>query len=223
VKGGEGTKGLVDCGSSAYWAVVMLPATVALPLTYSFGKELVYAGERKKQLGFKAERGDIKWDDKCTTLYPAICFACGIAAGALGIAAGMILSPVLLELGMSPAVAAATSGFAVLFTSSCTRYDWFICFLVTHIIIFLQPAISSAGSSFPILWHCVRLQKKHIFCNLRSGDGHFIAQLLLNWIRWCFCRQLCHFILHPKVQEDVSSASKRRIDAISRFSFTLTL
>jgi hypothetical protein len=31
--------------------------------------------------------------------------------------------------------------------------------------------------------------------------------LLLNWIRWCFCRQLCHILLHPKVQEDVSSAS----------------
>ena len=123
VKGGEGTKGFVQCGSAAYWAVVMLPATVAVPLTYSFGRELVRTSERKKQLGFKSERGDIKWDSKCTTLYPAICFACGIAAGALGIAAGMILSPILLELGMTPAVAAATSGFAVLFTSSCTRCE----------------------------------------------------------------------------------------------------
>ena len=121
VKGGEGAKGFVDCGSSAYWAVVMLPATVAVPLTYSFGRELLLSGEKKKQMGFKHERGDIKWDSRCTTLYPAICFACGIAAGALGIAAGMILSPILLELGMTPAVAAATSGFAVLFTSSCTR------------------------------------------------------------------------------------------------------
>jgi uncharacterized membrane protein YfcA len=121
VKGGEGAKGLVECGSSAYWAVVMLPATVAVPLTYSFGRELLILGEKKKQMGFKSERGDIKWDGKCTSLYPTICFVCGIAAGALGIAAGMILSPILLELGMTPAVAAATSGFAVLFTSSCTR------------------------------------------------------------------------------------------------------
>lgn len=83
--------------------------------------------KKKKATGYKAERGDIKWDNKCTTLYPSICFACGIAAGALGIAAGMILSPILLELGMIPAVAAATSGFAVLFTSSCTRYHRIIC------------------------------------------------------------------------------------------------
>lgn len=124
VKGGEGTKGFVGCGSSAYWAVVLLPATVALPLTYSHGREMLLASEKRKQLGMKTERGDIKWDSKRTALYPAICFACGIAAGALGIAAGMILSPLLLEMGMSPAVAAATSGFAVLFTSSCTRCEF---------------------------------------------------------------------------------------------------
>ncbi len=126
VKGGEGAKGFVECGSSAYWAVVMLPATVAVPLTYSFGRELLLSGEKKKRSGFQHERGDIKWDSRCTTLYPAICFACGIAAGALGIAAGMILSPILLELGMTPAVAAATSGFAVLFTSSCTRCEHYL-------------------------------------------------------------------------------------------------
>ena len=124
VKGGDGAKGYVECGSSPYWAVVLLPAAVAVPLTITLGKELVVAAERNKQMGFKAERGDIIWDRRCTTLYPAICFACGIAAGALGIAAGMILSPILLELGMIPAVAAATSGFSVLFTSSCTRCEW---------------------------------------------------------------------------------------------------
>ena len=121
IKGGDGTKGFVPCGSSTYWAVVLLPATVAVPLTVSFGKELIQAGERKKMAGIKSQRGDLKWDSRSVTLYPAICFGCGIAAGALGIAAGMVLSPILLELGMIPAVAAATSGFTVLFTSSCTR------------------------------------------------------------------------------------------------------
>ncbi len=129
LKGGDGVQGFVQCGSNAYWTVVMLPATVAVPLTYSFGRELVLKSEQKKTIGYRTARGDIRWDKKCTILYPAICFACGIAAGALGIAAGMILSPILLELGMIPAVAAATSGFAVLFTSSCTRFHRiFFCF-----------------------------------------------------------------------------------------------
>ena len=92
-----------------------------MPLTLSFGKELIHAAERKKAAGVKSDRGDLKWESRSCTLYPAICFGCGIAAGALGIAAGMVLSPILLELGMIPAVAAATSGFTVLFTSSCTR------------------------------------------------------------------------------------------------------
>jgi len=159
VKGGDGTQGFVQCGSKAYWAVVMLPATVAVPLTYSFGRELVLKSEKKKATGYKAERGAIKWDNKCTTLYPSICFACGIAAGALGIAAGMILSPILLELGMIPAVAAATSGFAVLFTSSCTRYHRIICRCMIDslkVIIFLQPAVSCARTLIPVLRHSVR-------------------------------------------------------------------
>jgi len=126
IKGGDGTKGFVPCGSSAYWAVVLLPATVAVPLTVSFGKELIQAGERKKMAGIKSQRGDLKWDSRSVTLYPAICFGCGIAAGALGIAAGMVLSPILLELGMIPAVAAATSGFTVLFTSSCTSLQFLV-------------------------------------------------------------------------------------------------
>ena len=137
----------------------MLPATVAVPLTYSFGRELVLKSEKKKTMGYKAERGDIKWDNKCTTLYPSICFACGIAAGALGIAAGMILSPILLELGMIPAVAAATSGFAVLFTSSCTRCHGIICRCMIDslkVTIFLQPAVSRARTLIPVLRHCVR-------------------------------------------------------------------
>ena len=42
----------------------------------------------------------------------------GTAAGMLGIGGGMVINPLLLELGMKPTVVASTTGFTILFTSS---------------------------------------------------------------------------------------------------------
>jgi uncharacterized membrane protein YfcA len=48
----------------------------------------------------------------------------GIGAGALGIAAGTLLSPLLLSAGMNPIVTVATTGMMVLFTSSATTVQY---------------------------------------------------------------------------------------------------
>jgi hypothetical protein len=45
-------------------------------------------------------------------------FGAGMGSGLLGIGGGMILGPLLLDLGMSPKVSAPITHFAVLFTSS---------------------------------------------------------------------------------------------------------
>ena len=50
----------------------------------------------------------------------------GTAAGVLGIGGGMILNPIMLQLGFIPEVAAGISGFSVLFTSSATTTQFII-------------------------------------------------------------------------------------------------
>jgi uncharacterized membrane protein YfcA len=50
---------------------------------------------------------------KNAQVYPLYCITAGFCAGALGIAAGTILGPILLELGMMPIVGVASSGFMV--------------------------------------------------------------------------------------------------------------
>ena len=57
---------------------------------------------------------------------PAFCVVAGVAAGLLGIGGGMVTGPLLLALGVNPAVAVATSGFMVLFTSSCTTIHFVV-------------------------------------------------------------------------------------------------
>ena len=59
-------------------------------------------------------------------MYPIYSFISGVMAGLLGIGGGLIIGPLLLELGMHPIVSTATSNFMVLFTSSSTSIQFII-------------------------------------------------------------------------------------------------
>lgn len=60
---------------------------------------------------------DIDWSQSHTLLYPCISLFAGVVAGLFGIGGGVIKSPLLLELGIHPQAAAATSSTMILFTS----------------------------------------------------------------------------------------------------------
>jgi len=61
---------------------------------------------------------EVEWTWKVVLLYSLFSFITGVLAGCLGIGGGLVLSPLLLELGFYPAVASAISGMAVLVTST---------------------------------------------------------------------------------------------------------
>ena len=64
------------------------------------------------------EISSVPWDSRNTIIFPFICLLCGICAGMLGIGGGMVVGPLLVELGLHPKVVAATSAFAVLVSAS---------------------------------------------------------------------------------------------------------
>lgn len=53
-----------------------------------------------------------------------ICFISGIISGLLGVGGGIVMAPLMLELGIEPRIAAATSNFLLIFTSfaSCALF-----------------------------------------------------------------------------------------------------
>lgn len=53
-------------------------------------------------------------------------YVSGIGAGLLGIGGGMIINPVMIDLGYITEVSAAISGFSVLWTSSSTTSQFII-------------------------------------------------------------------------------------------------
>ena len=60
------------------------------------------------------------WDKRAIVRYPSLCMFAGVAAGLLGIGGGMVKGPLLLEMGVLPQVASATSATMILFTASAT-------------------------------------------------------------------------------------------------------
>ena len=71
-------------------------------------------------------QSDLKWDAKSLVNYPLFAAAAGFLGGFLGIGGGMIISPVLLELGMAPESNQATTAVFVLLSSSLASVQFFI-------------------------------------------------------------------------------------------------
>lgn len=79
---------------------------------------------RRLEMHYPYHCTDIKWSKKIIFHYPLVGLFGGMMAGLLGIGGGLILGPILLELGIHPIVSTATSNFLVLFTSSSTTIQF---------------------------------------------------------------------------------------------------
>lgn len=89
-------------------------------------------------------------------------YVSGVGAGVLGIGGGMILNPIMLTLGFIPEVAAAVSGFSVLFTSSSTTTQFIIqgsISLRESIVYLIISAIGSLIGSF-VIHHLIRIYRR---------------------------------------------------------------
>ena len=51
-----------------------------------------------------SQDGDIRWSEAGVKRYPMLTFFAGLLAGLVGIGGGMVLGPLLLEIGMIPQV-----------------------------------------------------------------------------------------------------------------------
>jgi uncharacterized membrane protein YfcA len=126
LKGGEGGSGIVECGTLAYWGLVAAPVPLIAAIVWKAGNDLADRHEDKERLGFEFVEGDLMWTRRNARIYPLYTITAGFAAGALGIAAGTILGPILLEMGMVPLVGTASSGFMVIFTASSTTFQFLV-------------------------------------------------------------------------------------------------
>lgn len=127
-KGGHGAPSIIGlpCGSPGYWILVSASFPFFALVTLYFGVKIARQHAVMKSCGYEYLKGDMLWTRHAVIKYPALCTAAGAAAGLLGIGGGMVKGPLLLEMGILPQVAAATSSSMILFTSSATTIQFII-------------------------------------------------------------------------------------------------
>jgi len=107
----------ITCGSTSFWLsnIIIL---VWIGLVSVFARNVLVTQYHKKQeVNFKYVEGDIKWDERATVVYPFVCMFAGFFAGMFGIGGGIVKGPLMLEMGVHPAVSSACSACMILFTS----------------------------------------------------------------------------------------------------------
>ena len=164
LKGGSGNKAM-PCGSFGFYAVAFMPVPLILALSWRVGLEVYQRFEQKRSLAYRFADGDPLWTLHNVRLYSFVALFVGMGAGALGIAAGTLLSPLLLAAGMNPMVTVATTGLMVLFTSSATTVQYLILgrLQYDYALFFLGIGIVSAGVGNTLVHYVVRKYKKTWF------------------------------------------------------------
>eukprot|EP00743_Colponemidia_sp_Colp-15_P007836 GILK01008486.1.p1 GENE.GILK01008486.1~~GILK01008486.1.p1 ORF type:complete len:545 (-),score=85.29 GILK01008486.1:211-1803(-) len=127
-RGGHGALspfGVEPCGA-VYWLITVAFFVFSCVYTWYLVRKVIREHELKVRVRYVFTKGDVIWTFKSAIRYSLLGVVAGIAAGMLGIGGGMILGPMLLEMGMVPQVSAATSSYMVLFTSSSTTFQFLV-------------------------------------------------------------------------------------------------
>jgi len=140
IKGGPGSGGgplgSARCDATCFWFAETVLMMTILAFVFCVRANLLH----RLQSGGPVT-SDIAWDERNTVTYSSLAIIAGLVAGLFGIGGGIVKGPLMLQLGVHPAVASATSAAMILFTSSTATvsysvfglliYDYaLLCFLV---------------------------------------------------------------------------------------------
>lgn len=115
--GGSGLLG-IECGSPSYWCITALELSWMCIISLWIRSYLINKWKLKQSLKYCFISGDIEWNERNTLIYPSICFFAGFFSGMFGIGGGIVKGPLMLQMGVHPLVAAATTAVMITFTST---------------------------------------------------------------------------------------------------------
>ena len=114
----------LHCGSAGYWGIIALQAVVLLLISFYTRQVLLKRQQERVDAGYPFLPDDVQWTQSTSILYPLACAIAGLCAGLFGIGGGIVKGPLMLEMGMLPQVASATSAFMILFTSASAALQY---------------------------------------------------------------------------------------------------
>jgi len=101
-----------------YWVLTIATFPFVFVICFIARNHLLKVFAEKEKHGYEYLDEDVRWNRRATVRYPLICSIAGLCAGMFGIGGGIVKGPLMLEMGVLPNVASATSATMILFTSS---------------------------------------------------------------------------------------------------------
>ncbi|KAL3522088.1 hypothetical protein ACH5RR_014922 [Cinchona calisaya] len=106
------------CGVT-YWLISL----TQIPLAAIFSSLIFYIRQRNQN---QELRDDITNPGPNMFIFPLMALLAGVLGGVFGIGGGMLISPLLLQIGLAPEVTAATCSFMVLFASTMSSMQFLL-------------------------------------------------------------------------------------------------
>uniref|UniRef100_A0A0E0JPN3 Sulfite exporter TauE/SafE family protein n=1 Tax=Oryza punctata TaxID=4537 RepID=A0A0E0JPN3_ORYPU len=161
--GGEGAKGVFDiepCGVT-YWLINVAQIPIAVASTACIMHQKRKSHAQKSQEFDQAVSVKSKLESLPVYVFPVAALLTGVMSGLFGIGGGLLLNPVLLQIGVPPKTASSTTMFMVLFCASMSMVQFIIlgvdgivtalvyaitCFVASIVgLVVIQGAIRKSG------------------------------------------------------------------------------
>ncbi|KYR00255.1 hypothetical protein DLAC_03418 [Tieghemostelium lacteum] len=111
--------------SPVYWVLSFIAVPLII-IAWVFTAKYLYKESNLKIKEGREIEGEIKYTKKNIVILGFLSIIAGCLASLLGIGGGMIKGPVLLQMGLSPDVTAATSSYMILFTSASSAIQYIL-------------------------------------------------------------------------------------------------
>ena len=117
---------IVSKCSSFYWVLMFSFLVIVMIYDYFIFKHIETEYSYRRIKNFPYDERDINWTKETIIKLCCIGFLAGFIAGVIGIGGGVVLGPILLDLGIHPIVGTVTTNMLVLITSSSTTFQFIL-------------------------------------------------------------------------------------------------
>ncbi|KAL0407290.1 UNVERIFIED_CONTAM: Sulfite exporter TauE/SafE family protein 2 [Sesamum latifolium] len=121
-RGNRNEQGIIHiaaCGTG-YWMI----SSIQIPLAVIFTTWILHC--RKSPSTVQENGSETRNLSSDKLVFPVMALLAGVLGGVFGIGGGMLISPLLLQIGVQPEVTAATCSFMVLFSSSMSAIQYLL-------------------------------------------------------------------------------------------------
>ncbi|XP_047972558.1 sulfite exporter TauE/SafE family protein 2-like isoform X1 [Salvia hispanica] len=120
---GQGIINIESCGKG-YWLI----SSIQIPLALIFTTWILHFGKNAKITAETQEENGV--GRRCSSsrklFFPLMALLAGVLGGVFGIGGGMLISPLLLQIGIEPQATAATCSFMVFFSSIMSAMQYLL-------------------------------------------------------------------------------------------------